>query len=287
MIFWYFLVVVAFIWILFATITDLKTREVPNWLNYSLIAIGLGTRTIYSFITKDFSYILYGLIGFGIFLIVGNIMYYTKQWGGGDSKLLMGLGAVFGNYNGKLLFDLELDLPFLAILVINILICGAIYGVFYSGLLALKNKNKFLINLKNRDFSYIKYFLIFSISFAFVAYFLFDRQIYTLLIVLLFVMFLLIVLLYFMKIVEYILMYKLINVNKVTEGDWLIQDVIKNNKVICRQRNIGLTTKDIATLKKNNIKNVLIKEGIPFVPGFLFGFLLTFTFGDIFLTLIL
>src|SRR3989344_3922318 len=42
-------VVIALIWLTFATICDIKTREIPDWLNYSLIAIGLGLRFIFSF----------------------------------------------------------------------------------------------------------------------------------------------------------------------------------------------------------------------------------------------
>ena len=53
MVFWIFLVIVGFIGLIFATITDIKKREVPDWLNYSLIAIGLGARGIYSLLTED------------------------------------------------------------------------------------------------------------------------------------------------------------------------------------------------------------------------------------------
>ena len=286
MIFWYFLVIVGFIWILFATVTDIKTREVPNWLNYSLVVIGLGTRAIYSFITKDFDYILYGLIGFGIFFLIGNIMYYTKQWGGGDSKLLMGLGAMFGNYHGDILLGLQLNLPFLAVLVINIFIGGAVYGILYSVFLAVKNREKFLVELKKKKFNILFYALIAEVIIAVVLYFVFDKVLYWFLFELLVLMFVLIVLLYFMRIVEDVSMYKTVNVNKLTEGDWLVNNVFKRKKLICKTRNVGLTLSDIIILKKNKIKSVLIKEGIPFVPGFLIGFILTFVLGDLLLTLI-
>ena len=88
-------------------------------------------------------------------------------------------------------------------------------------------------------------------------------------------------LLYLIIIIEDVSLYKFIQTNKLTEGDWLVNDIIKNNKIICKARNIGLTRQDILNLKKNKIKKVLIKEGIPFVPGFLFGFILTIVFGDL------
>ena len=42
------LIVIGIIGILIAAISDIKTREIPDWLNYSLIALGLGIRIIYS-----------------------------------------------------------------------------------------------------------------------------------------------------------------------------------------------------------------------------------------------
>ena len=47
---------------------------------------------------KSNFFLLYSLITFGAFFDIGLIMYYTKQWGGGDSKLLMGLGALLPLY---------------------------------------------------------------------------------------------------------------------------------------------------------------------------------------------
>ena len=44
--------------LLIGSFTDIKTREVPDWLNFSLIPLGLGIRLIYSLITSDYSYII-------------------------------------------------------------------------------------------------------------------------------------------------------------------------------------------------------------------------------------
>src|SRR3989344_5842784 len=210
MLFWYFLVIVGLIWLIFATVSDIKKREIPDWLNYSLIAIGLGSRLIYSFIMKDFSFILYGLLGFAVFFVFANLMYYTKQWGGGDCKLLMGLGAMFGSYVP--VFN------FVIMLLVLLLFC--------------------------------------------------------------------IILLSLLKVVEDVSLYKIIDLDKLVEGDWLAADVVKNNKIICKVRNIGLIKDDISKLKKSKIKKVLVKEGIPFVPGFLIGFLLSVIFGDVLLLMV-
>ena len=42
--------------VLFASVTDWKTREVPDWISYSMMAGGLGIRAIYSLSTSDYFY---------------------------------------------------------------------------------------------------------------------------------------------------------------------------------------------------------------------------------------
>jgi len=39
-----FLIVLALVWVIFATIQDIRTREVANWLSFSLIIFALGFR---------------------------------------------------------------------------------------------------------------------------------------------------------------------------------------------------------------------------------------------------
>ncbi len=286
MVFWYILIIVTFIWLVFATIMDLKTREVPDWLNYSLIIIGLGSNLLYSLFVKDFNYFLFSIIGFGVFFVIANIMYYTKQWGGGDCKLLMGLGAIFGNYEPLSLFSSINKLPFLATLLVNIFIAGAFYGIVYAIYLAFRNKKKFLIEFKKTDFKFFKISFLILLIFNLVGFFIFENLLFKMLIFISFIVLIGLFLVYFIRAVENSLMYNKLEVTKLTEGDWLVNDVFKNGKLICKARNIGLTKEDIIALKKNKIKEVLIKDGIPFVPGFLIGFILSIVFGDLILFLI-
>src|SRR3989338_5965028 len=87
---------VALAALLAASYTDLKTREVPDWLSYGLIFSALGIRALFSLGELDGGILLRGLAGFAVFVAIAYLMYYTRQWGGGDSKLLMGLGAAIG-----------------------------------------------------------------------------------------------------------------------------------------------------------------------------------------------
>src|SRR3989344_4694131 len=87
---------IAFIALAIASYTDLKTREVPDWINYGLIGIGLSLSLLFSAIYWNFKYFINSVVGLSVFFIIAYIMFYTGQWGGGDSKILMGLGALLG-----------------------------------------------------------------------------------------------------------------------------------------------------------------------------------------------
>jgi len=59
-----FLWILALIWIVFATVQDLKMREIANWLNFSLIIFALGFRFFYSlFSSGGFGFFYQGLLG--------------------------------------------------------------------------------------------------------------------------------------------------------------------------------------------------------------------------------
>ena len=57
--------------LLIGSITDIRTREVPDWLNFSLVPLGLGIRLIYSLAVGDYSFVIAGLIGFAVFFVLG------------------------------------------------------------------------------------------------------------------------------------------------------------------------------------------------------------------------
>jgi len=91
----------------------------------------------------------------------------------------------------------------------------------------------------------------------------------------------------FMKAVEQVCMIQLVPLSKITEGDWIVQDVIIKGKKICGPSDLGITDHQIDDLKKYKVKEVLIKQGIPFVPSFLLAFIITFMFGNWFFSLLL
>src|SRR3989338_4002757 len=89
------LICVGLLGVIIAAISDIKTREVPNIVSYGLIFAGFCLRLIHSVVTHEWGYFLWGAVSFLVIFIVGNILYRTAQWGGGDTKLLMGVGIIF------------------------------------------------------------------------------------------------------------------------------------------------------------------------------------------------
>jgi Flp pilus assembly protein protease CpaA len=271
-----FLIIVALVWLVAASLFDIYTREVPDWLNFSLVAIGLGSRAIYSVNTWDIWPLLYGLIGFGIFFGLGFILYYAKQWGGGDSKLLMGLGAMFGS--APLVFNANFDWPFLLILIMNILVAGAVYGIIYGLVLAVKNwkvvkkklvkENKLILYLTS-GLGVLAIITSFFMDSLFLLMFLFGV--------------LIIVagaLIFLMKIVDAYCLFKTKKVKDLVEGDWVVKDLKSKGSLIYKVRRLGLKAEDILKIQKSSLRLVKIKEGIPFVPAFLIGFVLSVVLGN-------
>lgn len=281
----YFLVIVTLVYVIAATIFDIKTREVPDWLNFSFIAIAIFTNLLYSLMTKEWIYIIYSLIGLVTFFCLGSLMYYAGQWGGGDAKLLVGLGAIIPIYPKILLnyFNPNLNIPFLVILAFNILIAGGFYGLVFSVCIAIKNKNKFLrefgIILKINKKRIVSVLLILLFTFCLAILFEVSMIVIPFILVVSFIGLTFL----FVKAVENSSMYKLIDIKDLTEGDWVVKTIKSRGKIVYAPSLLGITNQEILKLKKYNIKKVLVKDGLPFIPAFLIGLLISLIYGNIFL----
>lgn len=275
--------ILSFIALFIGSITDLKTREVPDWVNYGLVLSGLGLNLLFSIIYSSNSFIINSILGLAIFFGIAYIMFYAGQWGGGDSKMLMGIGAMVG---------IDVGLPkqqFLAGFLANALFIGALYGLLWSILLAFKNRKKFSKEFKKilvgkKIMKAKKLILVFLIALLILLFF---ANVHYIRISILSLALLLLTGFYlwvFVKAIEKSSMYKLVEPNKLTEGDWIVNDVYANKKYICGPKDLGIEKKQIRQLaelyKKKKVGKILIKEGIPFVPSFFVAFIVTFIFGN-------
>ncbi len=261
-----FLLTLALIWIIAATIQDLKTKEIPNWINFSLIIIALGFRFFYSlFSNNDFNFFYQGLIGFAIFFALANLLYYGRLFAGGDAKLMMALGPILP-LSGILLDNLKL----LVVFLFSFLIIGGIYGLLSSFIVSLRNFNGFrkeFGKLFKKNKRPLLWWLVGVIILAILIFISNEFVLFSLVIVL----FVLPYLYIYAKAVEESCMIEKVKVKDLREGDWLYKD-IKIGKKIIKADWSGLSKKDIMSIRRNK-KFVKIKQGIPYSPVFLFSFI--------------
>jgi len=261
------LIILAFIWIIGAILQDLKRREVDNIWNFSLIAFALAYRLTISVHLQDHHFFLNGIFGVIIFLAIGNALYYGRVFAGGDAKLFIALGAIL-----PLSYDWIINFKLFAAFTFLFLIGGAIYVLIWSLILTAFNFKLFKKEFTKQIIYYKKIiyiFLILTILWLIISLLL---QQYTL-IFLSITIILFPILLVFAKAIEESCMIKSTPPNQVTVGDWLYKDIKVKNKTIKANWN-GITPQQLELIQKNYKKNILIKHGIPFTPGFLIGLIL-------------
>jgi len=266
------LMIITLITLIVASYSDLKWREVPDWLSYGLIFSALSIRTIFSFNANDGTILVSGLLGFSVFFLLACVLYYSNQWGGGDSKLLMGMGAVIGITYPFSDTSWNLFWFFLAILGL-----GAIYGLAWITGLAIKEGKKFKIEFLKGLSEQRKIHLVlgivslilllgFLVGLKYGLGFVWPIVIFPLAAFYLFL---------FVTTVENSCFVLKRKIEHLTEGDWLAEEVKLNGKTLFKKKT--LEKEDLEELsrlhKEGSIDQVTIKEGIPFVPSFLLGYI--------------
>jgi len=262
-----FLICLALVWLVFASLQDLKQREVANWLNFSLIVFALGFRFFWSLFLgngQDFMFFYQGLIGLGIFFVVGNLFYYSRLFAGGDAKLMIALGPILG-FSSNFISNVKIYFVFLFVY----LIVGMFYGIVWSFGLSLRNWKAF-----QKEFARVFYKnskSVIGVSFlglVLIGFGMWNFVFSYFGLLILFVPYLYV----FAKAVDEACMINKVSVKELVEGDWLYRDVRIGKKLIKANWD-GLSKEEIELLRKKN-KTVLIRQGVPFVPVFLITFLI-------------
>lgn len=245
----------AFVGLVLASIEDIKHREVPYMINVFLICFGSFIQ-IYRAIYSSNLQILFYVASAGIILFgFGYAMYRLGQWGGGDALHVAAIGILLG-------YSEPLSLPYLFVIVS--LFSGALYGIphillLYFTKLKVKNTDKLMFGAIVLVCLLVGFILgpVLALMFFFIL-----LSVYTIKI---------------LRIVEKKVLQTFVPINKLTEGDWLIND-IKVGKIKIPKRTIGLTNDDLKLLHKlkrqGKISKVMVKEGIPYIPSFLIAFII-------------
>ena len=264
-----------------ASYCDIKTREVPDWLNFSLIFAGFGLRIIQSLAEASWHPLLVGITGFLPFLALSLILYYTRQWGGGDSKLLMAAGVLIG-YD----YALPLMKNQMFWFLLSLLLAGAVYGLLFIFYFAVRDRKKVILRAKElfrQGKTWRWLFLSLEalfLSFSFTAYFYLAKNLIFFSLILLPPIFYFLFL--FTKAVEEVSFINEVKPEQLTEGDWLAEEIPGH-----KFSRLGLEKEEIRKLRNLGLHSVKIKTGIPFVPSFFLAYLLAYYVPLIFSQLIL
>ncbi len=275
-----------------ASITDLRTREVPDWLNYGAAISGVAIALLSSLILGTIWPLVYSVTGLLVFLAIGSIMFYAGQWGGGDSKMLIALGALLGLQFGLKFPFLSLDQVMIAFWI-NLMLVGVLYAFVWSIIIAARNRQRFAKQFSQQAAQLKGFRLTITALLAVIIIPILVVQeplIRMALIAAVLATAMAVFLWLFAKAVEKSCMLKYVEPEKLTEGDWIAKDVYVDGKYVCGPKDLGIEKSQIRKLMKyrqlGKIKKVLIKEGIPFVPSFLIAFLVSVEFGNVLLMLL-
>lgn len=269
------LLAVAFVFLIIASVNDLKTREVPDYLSYTLLGIAIILRLIWFIAAgRNLNILFWTPISFSVLFLFSYLMYRAGQWGGGDVKVMMGLSVLLAWFpNG--------NFPFFIDFFLNSLIIGAFYGLIAVGIIGLLNWKKLRPHLVTVDYVILPAIVI--------AIIILLKTIPLIFAVLASLIVIAVGMFRYFKIIESNFLHKDIEIEKLTEGDWLLHDVRIAGKNVVKKRDVGLLTEDLKKLrqlkKSGKLNKVSIKVGIPFVPAFLISLLLTLAFGNVLLKL--
>lgn len=272
------------VFLVVASIYDLKKGEIPDSVSVGLNVAVLGLAFLYSVSTRDSSFILTS-VAIGIFyFILAYVPFYLGQWGGGDVKVISGIGCSLG-FLDALSYQWPNTplLPYFGSYLVNMAFVATPYALFYSmvlGILKPKVFARFFKEFRN----YVTPILIFL---AFIPSFVtYHLQMYKLTLLYVFLPILVIVSIY-LKVVELVALRKMISVSELKEGDAVADDLLVDNKKIASKRDIeGLTNGQIEKIRKlaksgKIPKTITIRWGIRFVPILLIAFALTLWTGNL------
>jgi len=266
--------IIAFIGSLLAAIEDLKTTEIPDEIPFMMSTLGVFYWYIYSLNIGGFQPLLLSLATGLVLLAFGWLLYLGGQWGGGDAKVLAGIGFLMPFYSWFTMGMVSLYVTF----VINLFLVGSAYMIFYTLVIGFIDKKVFPAFVKSVRGDIKIVFGIPIISLMVVVLILNTVGfIEPLMLMSTFLISLFITLFWkYAKTIEDVAFKRRIPVSKLREGDVLFES----------KKWIGLTKEEVRKIKKTR-KSVVIKEGVRFAPAFPLALIITYYLGNILLFLVI
>jgi len=267
---------------------DLKTGEIPDKFTVGLVAVALGIRLVVGLVYGSEFGLLHGLEFFFDGLVealilfgIGAFLFYTGGWGGGDTKLIAGIGACIGASlsDPSGLYGIRV----MMLLLISIAVTAIPYAILYSLILAFRNPECFSDGWKQiKDNS-----ILVSLSFVFSLSGLFFTGLNPYAVIVFLLPSIILPFVFFVRSVERIALRTSVKVSKLNEGDMVAEDLVVDGKKIVSRRNMdGLSAEDITTIKKlakdkKIPADIVIRRGIKFAPVFPLALILYLFIGNL------
>jgi prepilin signal peptidase PulO-like enzyme (type II secretory pathway) len=284
-----FVVAVASLFILVASLYDLKYGEIPDAVNLGFAGAIILIALSLSLLEGDALYLENALaVGIGYFAI-SYTLHYMGQWGGGDVKLLFGVGASLGLLNAVGYPWNAPSLPYYVVYFIDMGVVVMPYALSYFTILGLSKPEvfgKFLAGTVQKQalaalaagfimplVLYMSTKFMFFLPFSAILPAFIIASIY-------------------LKTSEEVLLTKTIPTSKLKETDALAEDIIYQGKKLALRRDIeGVTKEQLKEIKGLAAEGKLprrikIRWGVKFAPIILAAFLLTLYAGDLMAMLI-
>lgn len=265
-----------------ASYFDIKTGEIPDKFTVGLVVVALALRAAFSFGLSDFNYLLDGLLVGGIFFGFGAALFYTGGWGGGDAKLIAGIGVSIDGFMGPSIVDSSfLYFPAFFGFFVALSIVAIPYSLLYAIVLSLRSPKVFSLTKQKLAASW----LLLALAVAGSATLFILIKPWSVLMVFAIVsppLFYLLIL--FTRSVEEVAMQKEIALKDLREGDMLAEDLVINGKKLASKRDMdGVSKEALQKIKsaKGAPKKVKIKWGIRFAPAFPLALLISPIWGGI------
>ncbi|MBD3388512.1 MAG: hypothetical protein GF416_05520 [Candidatus Altiarchaeales archaeon] len=274
--------------LLLASIADLKTGEIPEKLSFGLIAFTVLVASAQSLASWDAQPVtqslLWGLIAFAI----SYALFYYGQWGGGDVKIMAGVGCLIGylesnGYSWPNNTFIGYKIPPLLTYFIDVAFASTPYVIVYTIALGLMHPavfRRYLDNLGSRKSMLALSLTLMPLFLALHFDFMTLAMVYSL------VPLLLIASIY-LKTVEDDILTRTVEVSELRDWDIMADDVIVDGEKIASKRDIeGITPDQRQTLlelsEAGKIPPTLkIKWGVKFVPILFIALALTLYVGNL------
>ena len=279
------LVVIALslLFLLLASFYDIKTTEVPDRLSVGLAVIVLFVSLVHSVYSSSYSHLAATFVVGAAYLAVGLVLFYLGQWGGGDVKMLAGVGCVLG-YLNSVGYDWPNStiLPYYLTYFINMGLVAIPYLLVYTLVIGFRSRelfSEFLAETRRKTFLLV---LILSVLPSAIAlYFGLGSLSLSYLILPAFTS-----LSVYLKTSERVLFRKKVLPVGLKAGDVLAEDLIVDGvKLVSKSNMEGLTEEQLDEIRRLHKEGritggVTVKLGVIFVPIYPVAFVLTVWAGN-------